>query len=136
MDDVTYVLHRDGAIMGWSRCAPGFADTLANGHAVIEISAPPPADISAWFVQDGGLVARAAMAPVVSTTEIVADGVATAEISALPDPCAVRIDGVVSLASTPVAGGQVTLACTSIGDLRIEVTAPGYLPWRATIRAV
>ena len=100
---------------------------------------PHDAEISGfdrWRVVDGTLIERATMTPTVSAATIAADGIATATITGLPDPCVVSIAGAVTAGPVQVTGGALTLASTQPGEIRIAVRAdPTHKPWETTVHA-
>jgi len=95
---------------------------------------PEPPDH--YRVVDGAIVARAVMEVAVSSPTIAADGADTCILSGLPDPCEVTIGGVVSAGPVEVTGGELTLASTTPGKIRVQVRAdPLWRAWEAVVDA-
>jgi hypothetical protein len=115
-----------------SGCEARFADE-EQGIATI----PGHWSAATHFVQDGAATLRAEMAPTVSAATITADGTDACFIAGLPTPCVVAVSGAVTASPTEVTDGTVTLTATTLGTLRIRVTAdPAYKAWETTIHAV
>ena len=94
-----------------------------------------PSDGSVWVV-DGLLEPGLEMTPAISATSIAADGVDECVITSLPDPCTVWISGAVNLPPTEVAGGEITLTSTQIGEITIRISAHRHRRLEVTIHAL
>lgn len=127
------ILYQASTVLSWE-------DVLAHwsvpaGAQAVQVDAWVQ-DRMAWRVVDGALAERAAMSLAVSTAAIAADGVEAAEISGLPDPCRVMIDGPMPIGPTTVTGGTLSITASLPGAWRVRVEAdPVYQPWSVTINA-
>lgn len=94
-------------------------------------------DQKLWRIVDGALVERETMEPTVSAFTIAADGLQTAVISNLPDPCYVIVRGIEGAPPSEVVGGSITLTASTPGEINVLVLAnPIYKPWETMIHAV
>jgi hypothetical protein len=88
------------------------------------IEVPPNYLQAIHYVEDGVLVPRSTLNATWSKTTITANGVDTAVLSGLPDPCTVMIDG----EAHEVTGGSLEFAASSPGVYRISIDEVQYLP--------
>lgn len=96
----------------------------------------PLQDPNSWLIMGGVPVARQTMTPVLSKTTIAADGADACVITGLPDPCTIRIEGALMHGPVAVAGGTLTLTCTTPGTLALLITCePSHKPWKGNIHA-
>jgi hypothetical protein len=105
----------------------GSLPDVGDGNALIEAEGSEP---QMFFVVDGEVHERAQISASWSKTEIAADGVDTAVLSALPNPCTVNIDGETHV----ILGGALEFTALAPGVYRIFIDEVAYRPrfWEIT----
>jgi len=132
----------DGVVEGFGSC-PDAETPLQGGHRGLQSVAISPALYEEirlapldYRLQGDAIARKPAMAATIDRTSIKADGVETATISGLPDPCKVTVSGAVALAPTTVTGGSLDLSSTVRGSLTVRIERdPEFRAWTATINA-
>lgn len=103
---------------------------------VLEPSHPAVSAPNNYRIVGEQVIERAAMTPLISQTNIAADGIAECVITGLPDPCIVGILGAMRVPGFELSGGTLTLTSTQSGEINVRVRAdPIYKPWETTIHA-
>jgi hypothetical protein len=144
----TYIIYAaDGSVLQVGGVDDTIFDTMLpyltagfpSGASVMRIAELPlPIDqlTARTYVDNNVLRQRVPIPAVVSTSTIVANGVATAEITALPIPCTATITGAVSVAPFVLSDGILDITSNAVGQIVVSVTAaPPYLAWSTIILA-
>lgn len=90
-----------------------------------------PALFDLHYVVDGALAQKPAHAVGITKTTIAADGDDAAEITGLPIPCQVRVNGTL----IDVPDGSLTTRSRHPGTFRMSLDHWPYLPWSTTVEA-
>jgi hypothetical protein len=103
---------------------------------VLEPSHPAVLAPNNYRVVDEQVIERLVMTPLISQTNIVANGIAECVITGLPDPCLVEIFGAMRVPKFELSGGTLTLTSTQPGAIQVAVRAdPTHKLWETTIHA-
>lgn len=113
---------------------PNSIVALVDESTAMAVEANP----EGWRLWGGVMVAREPLspAPVVSKTTIAADGIDSAVITGLPQPCRILISGIGPIKDIEVPDGEVEITSTAKAKLAISVLSTvEFAPWRVTIHA-
>lgn len=127
---MNYIVYENltGKITKTGRCPVDMVALQAgDGRTVIEGTAN---DLTEYVVA-GAVTPKPAMPVVIDKTEVTADGVDTATMTGLPDPCTLRVQGENHL----VEGGEAEVSFDLSGQYVVKIVAFPYLDFEVTINA-
>lgn len=133
----------DGGIRGAGYCpeeALPFQAAVNPGGIIVEIDSAMHdailADIIGFRLDGDDIVPRDTMAPSVSATSILADGIDACTIASYPAGCTVRISGAASYGPALLTDPTLVLTLSTPGSLTVDLEAsPVYRPWQVVINA-